>query len=196
MLKNDNDIIDFMPYPRQLTDEKEKEIAKTYLSGNTIRDLREKYHLGDKLIRNALRRQGVTFRPLGTKGVTIKLPMNPRELGYIAGLLDGEGWIAWHKKDERKVGKYPFIGIANTNSEVMKYLVTIGGKVSWRLERTSQFAGVTKKIASCGNWELHGTLNIIAFLKAILPNLIIKREKAEAMLAVLETRVEGGFKCE
>lgn len=196
MLKNDVAPLDVMPFPRQLGDKKEKEIAEAYFSGATIRDLREKYHLGDKLIRNALRRQGVKFRPLGTKGVTIKLPTNPRELGYIAGLLDGEGWITWHKKNERKVGKYPFIGIANTNPEVLKYLESIGGKVSWRPERTFQFAGVTKKIASCGNWELHGTLNIIAFLKAILPNLIIKREKAEAMLAVLETRIEGGFKCE
>jgi hypothetical protein len=197
MFKRDNAIIDFMPYPRQLADEKEKELAEAYLSGKTIRDLKEKYHLGDKLIRNALRRQGIKFRPLGTKGVTIKLPINPQELGYIAGIIDGEGWLTWHKKANRKNSKYPFIGVANTNPDLLKYLeLTIGGKTFWRPEKTGRFMGETKKLCACGNWELHGTLNIITLLRAIIPSLIIKRRQAEEMLAELEKRVRGGFKCE
>ena len=196
MLKNDNDTIDFMPYPRQLSDEKEKEISEAYLLGATIRDLREKCHLGDKLVRNAIRRQGIKFRPLGTKGVTIRLPTNSRELGYIAGIIDGDGWLTWHKKNERKVSKYPFIGVANTNPEILKYLESVGGKVSWRQEKTGIFMGKMKKLSACGNWELHGTLNIIVLLKAIIPSLIIKRKKAEEMLAELEQRMQGGFKYE
>jgi len=195
MFKNDNDTIDFMPYPRQLNDGKEKEIVKTYLSGNTIRDLREKYHLGDKLIRNALRRQGVKFRPLGTKGLTIKMPMDPRELGYIAGLLDGEGFITWSIKKQRKSGKYPHIGIVNTNSDVLKYLESFGGRVSWRPERVSRFAGIEKRISRCGTWQIDGTLNIIVFLRNVLRSLIIKKKEAEEMLAELERRVLGGLKC-
>jgi hypothetical protein len=188
MLKSDGALLELMPYPRQLNDDKEKEIAEAYLSGATIRDLKDKHHLGDKLIRNAVRRQGVKFRPLGTRGSTIKMPKESRALGYIAGLLDGEGHITWGSHKHRKSGKYPHVGITNTNSPVLKYLETFGGKVTWRPDRG--------KFSACGTWQIDGTLNIIEFLRSVLPSLIIKKKKAEEMLAELEKRVEGGFKCE
>jgi biotin operon repressor len=181
------------PELRKFTPDQDEEIAKAYLSGLTLQDLAGQLHVGIKAIRNALIRKDIKFRHLGTKGLEIRMPQDPKEIGYLAGLLDGEGWITWHKKSERKVGKYPMIGVANTNSEVLKYLESIGGKVSWRPERAGVFMGMTKKLSACGSWELHGTLNIIVFLKAVLPTLIIKKKETEAMLFELEKRVKGRF---
>jgi len=185
------------PELRKFTPNQDEEIAKAYLSGLTLQDLAGQLHVGIKAIRNALIRQSVKFRHLGTKGLELKMPENPRELGYIAGLLDGEGHITWNiRKRHGKIDKQPHIGISNTNPEVLRYLESIGGKVSWRSEKIGTFMGVTKKLCAFGTWQIDGTLNIIVFLKAVLPSLIIKREKAEEMLAELEKRVEGGFKCE
>ena len=114
------------------------------------------------------------------------MPENPRELGYIAGLLDGEGHISWTVKKRRNgITKQPHIGISNTNPNVLKYLEALGGRISWRPRRG--------KFSACGTWQIDGTLNIIAFLRNILPSLIIKRKQAEEMLSELEKRVQGGF---
>lgn len=174
------------PELRKFTPDQDEEIAKAYLSGLTLQDLARQLHVGVKAIRNALIRQDVKFRHLGTKGLEIKMPEDPRELGYLAGLLDGEGYITWHvRRRNGKIEKHPHIGIANTNPEVLKYLESFGGKVSWRPERG--------KFSACGAWQIDGTLNIIKFLRSVLPSLIIKQKKAEEMLAELEKRVEGGF---
>jgi transposase len=174
------------PELRKFAPDQDEEIAKAYLSGLTLQDLARQLHVGTKAIRNALVRQGIKFRPLGTKGLEIKMPEEPRELGYIAGLLDGEGYITWHtRKRQDKIEKHPHIGITNTNPDVLKYLESFGGKVSWRPKRG--------KFSACGSWQMDGTLNIIRFLRSVLPSLIIKKEKAEKMLAELERRVKGGF---
>ena len=175
-----------MPYPRQLTDDVEKEIANTYRLGLPIRELRRKYHLGDKLIRNAIRRQGVIFRPLGTKGVSINLPTNTRDLGYIAGLIDADGYISWNKR-------YPHIGISNTSVKLMNYLATLGGSVSWRTRTKLWKSGNRSATKPIAEWTIQTTLNVILLLRAIIPAMKIKKQKAQDMLTELEKRVDFGF---
>lgn len=94
---------------------------------------------------------------------------------YVAGLIDGEGTIVLMPRRE--------VSIANTNKDVMDYLLsTLGGHV---------------RIAYRGNdvwkdlytWHIGGGIQCLYFLRIISPYLIIKRSKA-AQLIIEETKKE------
>lgn len=109
---------------------------------------------------------------------------------YIAGIIDGEGTIMITNSRQRtaKRGDYiynrPIVTIANTSYKLLDYLnsLEIGGY--------SNDARIRGNRKQCFQWCLASTLPIYSFLKAILPYLVIKKERAEEVMAWIEERYD------
>jgi hypothetical protein len=88
---------------------------------------------------------------------------------YLAGIIDGEGSIfpRYHRN--------PHITVSNTSAALIEQLMRFGGHVQDRKGR-----GLGTKPAQ--DWVISGERAAI-ILRACLPYLIVKREKAEAALA-------------
>lgn len=94
------------------------------------------------------------------------------DIGYAAGLFDGEGCITAHMPS----GSIR-LDIKNTNFKALKYLhKCFGGSIY--VEKPNKENG---RIKSIGRWALHGE-QAVNFLRKIEPMLIIKKE--EALLAI------------
>ena len=120
--------------------------------------------------------QGVGFADPHQGGNMNKLIV--AEAAYIAGLVDGEGWVSFamtsHKRLIKKDRRTPLLGIANTNKDVLDWvLFKVGiGKVF----------KVSRKFSK-EHWKdqyrytLHGK-QVGELLKQLLPYMIIKRQRA------------------
>ena len=101
--------------------------------------------------------------------------LNDKQIGYVAGIIDGEGTICLHKciwKHRKSVYYRPFIKIANSNFTVLKYIQTILECGDLKLEKPQT-----------NNWKAMYTLRFSAnmirsFLPQIIDSLIIKKEQA------------------
>lgn len=101
--------------------------------------------------------------------------LTDKQIGYIAGIIDGEGSICLHKcvwKDRNEVYYRPFIKIANTNLEMLVLIKNLLGCGSIKLERIK-----TDK------WKASHTLRFSAnmirsFLPVISDCLVIKKQQA------------------
>src|SRR6516165_10827668 len=115
------------------------------------------------------------------------LTANPYEMGYFAGLLDGEGSISLvrsHAKRTRGRYVYPLVRIANTDPAVMTWLTTkIGMGVRSHQQRHDGRKDVMHFAWACGD--------AIAILRWIAPLLIIKRDRAELVLDLYDLEVEA-----
>ena len=104
---------------------------------------------------------------------TISLPTKEAELGYLAGLLDGEGSVRFRR------GR-PFVAIYNTDKRVMKWLTDhVGGNVgSWdNRGRKRVFA-----------WTLCSARNVYVACVGLLPYLVIKCEDVTAVISHLQKK--------
>lgn len=113
------------------------------------------------------------------------------EIGYTAGLLDGEGCITVYPKtiyDPRKrqfgYAKYRHlqltVSIANTNQAVVLWLQEhYGGNVHCRHHANAVWK-------SLWGWSINGR-PAAAFLHPLEPHLIIKKEEAQTALLFAET---------
>lgn len=101
--------------------------------------------------------------------------LTDKQIGYIAGIIDGEGSVCLHKcvwKDRKEYYFRPFIKIANTNIEMLFFIKKILGCGSIELERIK-----TDK------WKASHTLRFSAnmirsFLPTIIDCLVIKKQQA------------------
>jgi hypothetical protein len=99
------------------------------------------------------------------------------DLAYIAGIFDGEGWISTSGKGRFR--KYWIIGIGSTCLPVLEFIKkrVPTSSIKVRKHVANRRQGYELAIA--------GQLCIYDFLGAVLPFLIIRREKArEAMSAI------------
>lgn len=102
----------------------------------------------------------------------LDVPDDPAALGYIAGMIDGEGSIAYQISyvEHRSYS----VCIANTDRSVMDWLLRFGGKVTTRHRPPHR---------DCYHWRIHAKQDVVALLEAVLPYLIIKRGLALEALA-------------
>ena len=75
------------------------------------------------------------------------------------------------------------VTVTNTDLGLIEYLAGLGGKV--HSKKQSGSLG-TKP---CWRWVLCATNEVVELLEATLPQLRVKRDKAEAALAVLREKV-------
>ena len=109
--------------------------------------------------------------------------IRPEELGYVAGLLDGEGSI---QMNARQGGGYPsvLVSIYNTDFRVMEWLLQkLGGKIYVHRHGT-------RKAKTSYRWSLPKWPGL-RFLNNVYPWLVIKRERAYCALEF--TRREREF---
>lgn len=94
------------------------------------------------------------------------------EIGWIAGILDGEGYIGLHG------GKYycPLVGVANTNIHIIAKLCSLTGIVH---VSKHQPKGNRKLLY---NWEVSAVRDVILLLSKVSPHLIGKKYQAEILL--------------
>lgn len=113
----------------------------------------------------------------------ITVPTDPAVLGYLAGLLDGEGSVIVSRTRGRgSINDSISMRVCITNTDL--------ALIEWLL---SELGGsfVSKKILKehhkqAYQWLLGGK-NAARFLSAVLPYLRIKRAQAEAGLRIAET---------
>lgn len=107
---------------------------------------------------------------------------------YIAGIIDGEGCIAIHRRSGRgcKYG-YSFYGVlrvSNTNLALLEWLQTITG-LGAIVENK-----VTGNRRRQWEWKVHSQ-QASGLLKLLYPYLRVKRENAEVLLGFLKFRRES-----
>lgn len=115
------------------------------------------------------------------------------DIGWLAGIIDGEGSIYAEEKDTYPHFRYSF-QIVNTNLEMLEKFQSIVRKIC---NDDGQFT-VVKKFYRTGFASIHGKKQCYALqirriddlkgmLTAVLPHLTEKREKATYLLSVLNT---------
>lgn len=107
----------------------------------------------------------------------VKVPTNLVDIGYIAGLLDGEGCIYYintTKTRSKQIG----VKVSMTDREVIDYLLTFGGYAF-----TDQRKPPRKPIH---NWYLTRGRCVFLFLQAVLPYMRLpsKRARIEEFLSL------------
>jgi hypothetical protein len=107
------------------------------------------------------------------------------ELAYIAGFLDGEGWITLYKSKDISRKKYPRfeyqVGICNNNKGVINWLYdTFGGSIRTRNKQNLKWQDNYL-------WKLSSN-QASDFLKLILPYMRLKNNQAELAIEFQEKR--------
>ena len=100
--------------------------------------------------------------------------MNPEEVAYLAGIIDGEGTISIMKRGNNF---FPTVSIANTSKELM----------DWCKNRVGEKACVCRKAPRSERhslsyhirWRFDAALNVA---ELCLPYLIIKKDHARTIL--------------
>jgi hypothetical protein len=102
--------------------------------------------------------------------------MKDRNWSYLAGLFDGEGCISiCERKDAKGDNAFIFcIQITNTNTDLMKWLVSHFGGVYYSQDGKSRKANWKPSY----RWRVKGRKNEEEFLLGVLPYLVVKREQA------------------
>jgi hypothetical protein len=111
--------------------------------------------------------------------------MTSLETGYLAGVFDSEGTIAFKVEKNRYNGLVRLsLRIWHTDEKLIAYLKEHLGGVSYSYRfKSSKPYWKTKLL-----WVLLSPSQVKSFLEAITPYLIVKRERAEIVLDWLNRR--------
>lgn len=100
----------------------------------------------------------------------VDVPTDVATLAYMAGIIDGEGWVSFVSGTGWK------LGVANTHRGVCDWVCNhFGGHVHDRAERGRS---IFKSVRPSFQWSLQRAPDVLAVLCAIEPYMIIKRDKA------------------
>ena len=142
-----------------------------------------KYGLSGSTLKRELKRRNIQAHRRGTVvRRQLKMPTDLAAIGYLAGLLDGEGTIAKVRTNHNTMARK--LSIANTNQDVMEWLGQIGGNTVWAQRDGPPKDGHNR--IPCANWSINDAISCHQFLSIVSPYLIIKKAKALAMIAEIE----------
>lgn len=163
------------------TDEEVAVLHERARSGESLRSLAKEADADvsnlSRLLRRRFAYQVPEERLRGTKPQSITAPTRPVDIGYMAGLMDGEGSIM-----VRRVRNAPavFIRVSMTDERAIRWLAGFGGAVTEYLPDPPR-----KRVFT---WQVFRQADIAALLPVLLPHLIVKRAKAEEALAEVRSR--------
>ena len=104
--------------------------------------------------------------------------MTPREIGYLAGIIDGEGSIILCRSGARASSGYifPLVKIANTNKILIDWL-----DVKFPKGRVQYRSRMNERCKDVYHWTVASN-NAINLLSMVEPYLLLKRRQAEIAL--------------
>lgn len=106
--------------------------------------------------------------------ISIKIPTNSFDLGYLAAIIDGEGSIGFRKK-------LTFAAVYNNNRDVMVWLKdTVGGNVKWNADKRGREPN--------HQWTIGAAKDVHFLCKKMHPYLKIKKEDAQNVITYLEQK--------
>jgi hypothetical protein len=108
----------------------------------------------------------------------LALPSSEADLGYLAGLLDGEGSISL-----RSYGQYWRVRVNKMDKEIIDWLATIGRTTS------RQAQGGNRK--DMWEWSLADQEDVSDLLSAVLPYLKIRTQRDKALRTVANISTRG-----
>lgn len=121
--------------------------------------------------------------------------MKESNWSYLAGLIDGEGYIGitkgcrYYTDKENNTTKYPAysinITISNNSLDLMKYLVEHFGGKYYTHTRSNPNANIGFM------WQPKGIKNKEKLLLAVLPHLVIKTRQAQLILDFIRLNGEN-----
>jgi hypothetical protein len=113
--------------------------------------------------------------------VRLVLPTDPGEIGYLAGLLDGEGTLTVRRNGAGGKWKTHEVVIFNNDFRLMDWLAGMGGTIYRRENRATSLGRATQFA-----WQVRRQADVIVLLETLLPYLKIKRAKAISLLDSLK----------
>lgn len=109
--------------------------------------------------------------------------------GYLAGLIDGEGWVGIQRNTSKKSGNYNYVAkiiIGNTNKKIIAVKEEIGhGYIHLRKSKNPKHKNVFI-------WVLSSNA-IRAILPLVLPYLRIKSNQAELLMSYLSLATQANL---
>ena len=120
--------------------------------------------------------------------------MDKNTLGYLAGVIDGEGYIGLEKtQPNQKVRQInprymPNVCVINIQLELINWLKKQwGGSVNTRNRNMKRWKSNWR---TCYRWRLNQG-RIVEFLTAIRPYMIVKRRQADLMIEYYQKRTKS-----
>ncbi len=111
--------------------------------------------------------------------------MTEFEVGYLAGIIDGEGSIALYSRGERSGRRrpVPVITIVSTDRELLEYIAALVGRGSIRARKTDN-----PNWKQCFQLRWRGLEDIYRICSLIDGRVIIKRGQVDIMLTFIGVR--------
>lgn len=118
-----------------------------------------------------------TFQP-------IKLTMSDSERAYVAGIIDGEGYVGILKA-RKDVHMRPRVDVENTSELLIDYLAKTTGlaKKYKKMRKNSK-----PNHHQIWSWTVRKFSEIKSLCEAVLPFLVIKRRHTELLLELISLR--------
>jgi hypothetical protein len=116
----------------------------------------------------------------------------PTDLAYLAGIIDGEGWIGLQKRlDRRWVTYKPALRITNTDPNIINrvYEIWEGLGVSGHIYENTQDPSVSNG-KTIMNLQLNKQSVIKTVIEAVIPFLVGKKARAIMLLRFLDKSVD------
>lgn len=135
---------------------------------------REKREIHDKAISLGLKKLNLTIW-----GKSEIKPLKDIDKAYIAGFLDGEGYIGVEKHEDHFLTR---VTISNTHKGVIEKIREITGIGTIAVRKEDY------RYKTCYVWRLHKQIDMLEFLETIKDFLIVKKEQAELMIKLLKLK--------
>lgn len=172
------------PFRRIVSDATIQKGLDLILSGVSSQKAAEQVGVSVGLLLRRSRELGYNHKAAGRcwTASKITMPSDLASLGYIAGIVDGEGSIVRVHNEQQTAWR---VSVANTNTELLDYLRTIGGSV---FNRNKHNRLGTKP---CFAWVISSQLDVLRFLNSIKPYMIIKKSAAVRAVKELQSVVDS-----
>ena len=165
-------------------EEKDKSLMQSLYASTGSKTLSELLNRSEEAIRLEAKKLNLHYFPIKE----ISLELTPIEIGYIAGVLDGEGHSRLRLSRGRKGGRSisPIMLISNTNLDLLKKCQKVLGMGVIKKCSPSKKAVFRKP---CYQLRILGIQRNKAILELLLPELTVKKEQAKLILVFCKSRV-------
>jgi hypothetical protein len=163
--------------PHRLRKWTEAQLTEAYAraqAGIPVRQIAVEANVNQVSIGRLLKRR-FGYVPTPYRRPTLTIPNDAAIRAYIAGIIDGEGSIPF-------LNKHWCVKVGMTDEPVIRWLHSFGGYFGVEFHRSElNKAGAPRK--PIYNWEIHRHHDVIHLLNAVLPYLIVKKARADHVLA-------------